>query len=106
MTDRWVWLAHMRQIYCFSAVLGVLSTFTVYSLIIVGFSYLTRLGSAFSRFFSTSKAVAAGDASDSVTATLSSRVYRMFISNRSSMCVVWWMEVYTSYRLLSVTWDD
>ena len=51
MTDRSVWLAHMRQIYCFSPFLGVLLLFKVYHLNIVGFPYVTRLGWAFSRFF-------------------------------------------------------
>ena len=30
MVDRWVWLAHGRQIYCFLPFLGVLSLFKVH----------------------------------------------------------------------------
>ena len=56
MVDRWAWLAHASQVYCFSPVGGVSSLFKI---IIGGYSYIVLLVYTFSRFFTHEQADAA-----------------------------------------------
>ena len=57
------------------------------NLIIVGYSYVIRIGLVFSMFFTHEQDCCCTDAPGYVAPALSSMVYRMFISNRSSVFI-------------------